>query len=321
MGSTKTEAPPGTAPTALTSSLELIGNTPMVELRRYEPGHRASIFAKIEWMTPGGSIKDRTALGMIRWAEENGHLKPGGTLVEPTAGNTGIGLALVGTQLGYKVILCIAEHYSIEKVKLVEALGGTVVRTPRDEGMKGAIDRAHEIAAHIPGAFVPQQFCNQGNPDIHEQTTGPEIWEQMEGRIDAVVVGVGSGGTFTGVARYLERMNPRILKVAVETNGSVLQGGSPGPHEVEGIGVSFIPDVLDLRLADEIIMVQDDDSFDAAKKLAVQEGLLAGGSAGGNAGAALQVAQRMGPGKRVVTVLCDTAERYLSKGRLGGPPP
>lgn len=316
LSSTKTGAPP-----TISSSLELIGRTPMVELRRFEPGDRAAIFAKIEWMTPGGSIKDRTALGMIRWAEEHGHLRPGGTLVEPTAGNTGIGLALVGTQMGYKVILCIAEHYSIEKVKLVEALGGTVVRTPKEEGMQGAIDRAHEIAREIPGAFVPQQFRNLGNPEIHEHTTGPEIWEQVEGRVDAVVIGVGSGGTFTGVARYLRRQNPNIRCVAVETNGSVLQGGEPGPHEVEGIGVSFIPEVLDLGLADEILMVQDDDSFDTAKKLAAQEGLLAGGSAGGNAWAALQVAKKLGPGKRVVTVLCDTAERYLSKGRLGGPPP
>jgi cysteine synthase A len=168
---------------------------------------------------------------------------------------------------------------------------------------------------------VPQQFRNLGNPEIHEHTTGPEIWEQLEGRVDAVVIGVGSGGTFTGVARYLRRQNPKIHCVAVETNGSVLQGGEPGPHEVEGIGVSFIPEVLDLELADEILMVHDDDSFDAAKKLAVQEGLLAGGSSGGNAWAALQVAKKLGPGKRVVTVLCDTAERYLSKGRLGGPPP
>lgn len=319
MSSTSTRAQP---PLVAASCLDLIGNTPMVELRGFAPeAERAAIFGKIEWTNPGGSVKDRTALGMLRWAEEHGHLRPGGTVVEPTAGNTGIGLALVGARLGYKVILCVCEHYSIEKVKLMEALGGTVVRTPSDLGMQGAIERAHDIAAEVPNSFVPQQFENVGNPEIHEHTTGPEIWQQMEGRVDAMVIGVGSGGTFTGVGRYLRRRNPDVLCIAVETNGSVLRGGKPGPHEVEGIGVSFVPDVLDLDLADDIVMVHDDDAFHTAKQLAARDGLLAGGSAGGNAWAALQVAKRLGPGKRVVTVLCDTAERYLSKGRLGGPPP
>ncbi|MCG8457075.1 MAG: cysteine synthase A [Holophagales bacterium] len=314
-------APDGSLRGCVGAVLALIGATPMVRLARLEPEGRGDLFAKVEWLTPGGSIKDRTALGMILWAEEQGLIRPGGTLVEPTAGNTGIGLALVGAQRGYKVILCVAEHYSIEKVRLMEALGGTVVRTPREEGMKGAIERARGIAAEIPGAFIPQQFQNAGNPEIHYRATGPEIWQQMEGRIDAVVIGVGSGGTFTGVARYLKEMDPAIRCVAVETNGSVLQGGQPGPHEVEGIGVSFLPEVLDLSLADEIVMVHDDDSFEVAKKLAAREGLLAGGSAGANTCAALRIARRLGPGTRVVTFLCDTAERYLSKGRLGGPPP
>ncbi|MEM6794896.1 MAG: cysteine synthase A [Acidobacteriota bacterium] len=303
------------------SVVDLIGETPILELKRFEPADRASLFAKLEWLSPGGSIKDRTGLGMILWAEEHGHLEPGGTIVEPTAGNTGIGLALVGAQRGYKVILCVAESYSIEKVKLMEALGGTVIRTPKEDGMTGAICRAQEVAAEIPGSFVPQQFENPGNPEIHELTTGPEIWRQMGGRVDAVVIGVGSGGSFTGVSRYLRRMNPRVLCVAVETNGSVLQGGAPGPHEVEGIGVSFVPEVFDGGLADEIVMIHDDESFATAKRLAAQEGLLVGGSSGGNCAAALRIARRLGPGKRVVTLMPDAAERYLSKGRLGGPPP
>jgi cysteine synthase A len=306
------------APAPVRSVLDLIGNTPMIELRRFAPEGRAAIFAKLEWFTPGGSVKDRTGLGMVLWAEEQGLLQKGGTLVEPTAGNTGIGIALVGAQRGYQVVLVVPEKYAIEKVKLMEALGGRVVRTPTADGIQGAIAKAKEIAAETPGAFVPQQFENPGNPRIHELTTGPEIWQQMEGKIDAAVIGVGSGGTFTGVARYLKARLPKVLCVAVETNGSVLQGGLPGPHEVEGIGTSFLPDVLDRGLMEEVIMVHDDDCFATAKQLAREEGLLVGGSSGGNCNAALQVARRLGPGKRVVTVFPDTAERYLSKGRLGG---
>jgi cysteine synthase A len=307
------------APAPVRSVLDLVGNTPMIELRRFAAeAPRAAIFAKLEWFTPGGSVKDRTALGMILWAEEQGLLRKGGTLVEPTAGNTGIGLALAGAQLGYQVVLVVPERYAIEKVKLMEALGGRVERTPADLGIQGAIARAKQIAAETPACFVPQQFENPGNPRIHELTTAPEIWEQMDGRIDAVVIGVGSGGTFTGVARYLKARLPKVLCVAVETNGSVLQGGPPGPHEVEGIGTSFLPPVLDQALMDEVIMVHDDDCFATAKQLARQEGLLVGGSSGGNGNAALQVARRLGPGKRVVTLFPDTAERYLSKGRLGG---
>lgn len=306
-------------PAPVDSVLELVGNTPMIELRRFAPGDRAAIFAKLEWLTPGGSIKDRTGLGMLLWAEEQGLLTPGGTLVEPTAGNTGIGLALAGRQRGYAVILVVPEKYAIEKVKLMQALGGRVVRTPTELGIQGAIAKAKEIAAEIPGAFVPQQFENPGNPRVHELTTGPEIWQQMGGRIDAAVIGVGSGGTFTGVSRYLKARLPGLLCVAVETNGSVLQGLPPGPHEVEGIGTSFIPQVLDQSLIDEVILVHDDDCFYTAAQLAYEEGLLVGGSSGGNGNAALQVARRLGPGKRVVTVFPDTAERYLSKGRMGGP--
>jgi cysteine synthase A len=308
------------APPVVRSVLELIGGTPMIELCRFAPEGRASLFAKIEWMTPGGSVKDRTGLGMILWAEEHGLLHPGATIVEPTAGNTGIGLALAGGQRGYGVVLVVPEGYAQEKVKLMEALGGKVLRTPKDLGMQGAIARARELAVELSGAYLTQQFENPGNPGFHELTTAMEIWEQMEGRIDAVVIGVGSGGTFTGVTRCLKRRLPSLFCVAVETNGSVLQGGLPGPHEVEGIGTSFIPKVLDRSLIDEVIMVHDDVCFATAKELAHAEGLLAGGSSGGNLHAALQIARRLGPGKRVVTLLPDAAERYLSKGRLGGPP-
>ena len=266
------------APPVVGSALDLIGRTPMVELSRVAPGERAAVLAKLEFLTPGGSVKDRLGLGLIESLERAGRLQPGGTLVEPTAGNTGIGLALVGAQRGYNVILCVPERFSMEKQFLMQALGGRVERTPDEEGMKGAIRRAHEIAAEIPGALVPQQFENQGNPDIHYQTTGPEIWEQLEGRVDAVAIGVGTGGTFTGVSRYLKEQNPEVHCVAVEPNGSILQGGEPGPHEVEGIGVSFIPGVLGLDLIDEIIMVHDDDSFATAALLARHEGLLVGGS-------------------------------------------
>ncbi|MEM8934362.1 MAG: cysteine synthase A [Acidobacteriota bacterium] len=314
------DSPTTLAPPLVHSVLDLIGGTPMIQLHRFERGRRADLFAKLEWFNPGGSIKDRTGLGMITWAEEQGLIQPGGTLVEPTAGNTGIGLALAGIQRGYKVILCVPEKYSIEKAKLMEALGATLIRTPTEDGIRGAIDRAREIADEIPGAFVPHQFSNPGNPSVHGSTTAPEIWAQLDGRIDAAVIGVGTGGTFSGVARYLKQHDPTIYCVAVETNGSVLQGGEPGPHEVEGIGTSFVPDTFHRDVCDEIVMVHDDDSFATAKRLAVSESLLVGGSSGGNAFAALQIARRLGPGKRVVTIFPDTAERYLSQGRLGGPP-
>lgn len=303
-------------PPVVGSAAELIGNTPMVELRRIAPENRAALFLKLEFLTPGGSVKDRLGVGLLDAAEDRGDLRPGGAVVEPTAGNTGIGLALVGIQRGYRVILCVPERFSREKQQLMEALGGTVVRTPNDEGMQGAIRRAHEIAAEIPGAYVPQQFENPGNPEIHYRTTGPEIWRQMEERIDAAVIGVGSGGTFSGVSRFLKERDPSILCIAVEPNGSILQGGEPGSHEVEGIGVSFIPGVLRRDLMDEVIMVQDDDSFATVRELARREGLLVGGSSGANVHAALAVARRLGPGKRVVTVAPDAAERYLSKGHL-----
>lgn len=308
------------SPGVVDSVLDLIGETPMLRLRRFEPAGRGELFVKVEWLSPGGSIKDRAALGMVDWAEAQGHLEPGGTIIEATAGNTGIGLALVGAQRGYRVILVVPHGYAEEKVRLMQALGATVDRTPKSEGIQGALAHARALAAELPGAYVPMQWENPGNPAIHARTTAEEIWRQLEGRIDAAVIGVGTGGTFSGIARRLKEKDPRIHCVAVETNGSVLQGGEPGPHEVEGIGTSFVPENFDAACADEIVMVHDDDSFATAKRLAAVEGLLVAGSSGANVFAALGVARALGPTSRVVTVLCDSAERYLSKGRLGGPP-
>lgn len=302
--------------TVANSALELIGNTPMVRFGRYCPKDSAELWAKCEFLSPGGSVKDRLGMGMILEAEKAGLLRPGGTIIEPTAGNTGIGLALVGVARGYRVILCVPEKYSIEKQKVMAALGGTVVTTSNDEGIKGAIARAHQLAAEIPGAYVPQQFANPSNPKVHYETTGPEIWEQMEGRVDAIVIGCGSTGTFVGVGRFLTEKIPSILRVAVEPQGSILGGGESGPHKVEGIGLSFWPEVLDRSLIDEVITIDDAEAFASVKEIARTEGLLVGGSSGANAAAARRIARRLGPGKRVVTLLPDSAERYLSQGIL-----
>ncbi|HEV8267650.1 MAG TPA: cysteine synthase A [Thermoanaerobaculia bacterium] len=298
------------------SALDLIGNTPMVRLRRFTGAGAAEILAKCEFLNPGGSVKDRLGLGMILEAEKQGKLREGSTIIEPTAGNTGVGLALVGAAKGYRVILCVPQKYSVEKQKLMAALGGTVVTTSNEEGMQGAIRKAHELAAEIPGAYVPQQFSNPSNPKTHYETTGPEIWEQTEGRLDAVVIGCGSTGTFVGVARFLSERLPNLLRVAVEPQGSILGGGPCGSHKVEGIGLSFLPEVLDRSLIDEVIMIDDAEAFSTVKELARTEGLLVGGSSGANAAAARRIARRLGPGKRVVTLLPDPAERYLSKGIL-----
>ena len=292
--------------------LDLVGNTPMLRLRHIGDG---SIFVKLEFLSPGGSVKDRIGVGMIERAERAGNLKKGGTIIEPTAGNTGIGLALAGVRMGYRVILCVPENFSVEKREVMKALGGEVVLTPKDGGMKAAIAKAQELSQTIPGAYVPQQFENPFNTESHYATTGPEIWEQMDGRIDAWVAGAGTGGTFTGVAKYFKERDPKILCVVVEPQGSILKGGEAGPHEVEGIGASAsIPPVLDLSLADDIIQVYDTPAFSMVRRIAEEEGLLGGSSAGCNVHAALEVAQRLGPGKRVVTLIPDAAERYMSKG-------
>ena len=292
---------------------QLVGDTPILQLKRLVPANSADVFVKLEYLNPGGSVKDRAAIGIIRRAEEEGKLGPGGIIVEATAGNTGIGLALIGVNRGYKVALFVPENFSEEKVMIMRALGAEVTRTPDDEGMAGAIRRAQELTARDPKAFMAAQFENPANPDYHYETTAQEMFEQMEGRIDAVTIGAGTAGTFTGVARFLKERLPNVLAYAVETEGSVLGGGPPGKHKVEGIGTSFIPKNFDPLVCDGVVMVTDPEAFDMVKQLAAQEGVLAGSSAGANVFAALRVARQLGPGKRVVTLIPDSAERYLSK--------
>jgi cysteine synthase A len=297
---------------------QLVGETPTLQLKRLVPAGSADVFAKLEYLNPGGSVKDRAAIGIIGRAEQEGKLTAGGTIVEATAGNTGIGLALIGVNRGYKVKLFVPERFSEEKVKIMRALGAEVFRTPDAEGMLGAIRQAKELVATDPTAFMAGQFENQANPDYHYETTAHEIFEQMEGKIDAVVLGCGTSGTFTGVARFLKDNLRGVLAFAVETQGSVLGGGPPGPHKVEGIGASFIPKTFDPSVCDGVIMVTDKDAFETVKQLAAREGVLAGSSGGAAVFASLEVAKRLGPGKRLVTVIPDSAERYLSKGIFEG---
>jgi cysteine synthase A len=297
---------------------ELMGQTPLLHLRRLATVQMADVYAKLEFLNPGGSVKDRAALGMVLDAEKRGLLHPGSTIVEATAGNTGVGLALVGVNRGYKVVLFVPEGFAEEKCMLMRGFGATVVRTPEAEGIRGAIREAQALAKDDANVFAALQFENPANPKFHYDTTAQELWEQMEGRIDAFVAGVGTGGTFSGVAKLLKEKNPRTLTVAVETEGPVLQGGEPGPHKVEGIGVSFIPETFDRDVADEIMQVTDADAFAMVKRLAAEEGVLAGSSAGAMVHAALEVARRLGAGKRVATIVPDSAERYLSKDIFEG---
>jgi cysteine synthase len=292
---------------------KLVGGTPILQLKRLVPVGAADVFAKLEYLNPGGSVKDRAAIGIIRRAEEDGLLKPGGTIVEATAGNTGIGLALIGVNRGYKVVLFVPERFSEEKVMIMRALGAEVIRTPDAEGMQGAIKRANELVERNSDAFMAGQFQNPANPEFHYETTAQEIFEQMESRIDAIVIGAGTAGTFTGVARFLKERLPKVLAYAVETQGSVLGGGPPGQHKVEGIGASFIPKNFDRSVCDGVIMVTDPNAFGMVKQLAACEGVLSGSSGGANVFATLKVAQKLGAGKRVVTMIPDSAERYLSK--------
>jgi cysteine synthase len=292
---------------------QLVGETPLLRLKHIASHSTAEIYAKLEYLNPGGSVKDRAAIGMVERAERQGRLRPGGTIVEATAGNTGIGLALIGVNRGYRVVLFVPQRFSEEKVMIMCALGAEVTRTPDEEGMQGAIKRANELAARDPAAFLASQFENPANPDYHYETTASEIFEQMDGRIDAVVIGAGTSGTFTGVARYLKERLPKVLACAVEPQGSILGGGKAGTHKVEGIGASFIPKNFDRTVCDEVITVSDPDAFDMVRQLARHEGVLSGSSGGANVVASLQVARRLGSGKRVVTVIPDSAERYLSK--------
>jgi cysteine synthase A len=292
---------------------QLVGHTPMLQLARVVPVASAAVFAKLEFLNPGGSIKDRAALGMILDAEARGLLRSGSTILEATAGNTGVGLALIGVNRGYKVKLFVPEGFAEEKCILMRGFGAEVERTPEAEGMAGAIRRAEQAAAQIPGSFTALQFSNQANPQFHHDTTATEIWEQMEGRVDGFVAGVGTGGTFSGVARFLKEQNPTVVTVAVETEGSILQGGAPGKHRVEGIGVHFVPRTFHRDVCDRVAMVSDEDAFTMVKRLAAEEGLVAGSSAGAAVFAACELARELGAGKRIAMIIPDSAERYLSK--------
>ena len=297
---------------------DLVGETPLLHLRRIVPPGSADVFAKLEYLNPGGSVKDRAAIGIISRAEEQGLLREGSTIVEATAGNTGVGLALIGVSRGYRVALFVPEKFSQEKVMLMRALGAEVTRTPDAEGMEGAIRQARELAARTPNSFLAGQFENIANPDYHYQTTAHEMFEQMEGRIDAVVIGAGTGGTFTGVARFIKERIPNALAIAVEPHGSILGGGAKAEYKIEGIGASFFPKTFDGSLADEIFMVHDPQAFATVAELARKEGVFSGSSGGANVYAAIQIARRLGAGKRVITIIPDSAERYLSKGVFDG---
>jgi cysteine synthase len=295
------------------SILELIGNTPIVKLRNIVDEDSADVFVKLEWYNPGGSVKDRIALSMIEDAEKTGKIQPGGTIVEPTSGNTGIGLALVAAAKGYKAILVMPDTMSIERRNLLRAYGAELVLTPGAEGMKGAIKKATEILEQNPTYFMPQQFDNPANPKIHRETTGREIVQQMEGKLDAFIAGVGTGGTVTGVGEVIKKEIPGVRLIAVEPAASpVLSGGQPGPHKLQGIGAGFVPKVLNTEILDRIITVENETAFETARRLAKEEGLLVGISTGANVYAALQVAKELGKGKRVLTVSPSNGERYLS---------
>jgi cysteine synthase A len=292
---------------------QLVGSTPMLQLTRVAPGGAAAVYAKLEFLNPGGSIKDRAALGMILDAEARGLLHPGSTIIEATAGNTGVGLALIGVNRGYTVKLFVPEGFAEEKCILMRGFGAEVTRTPEDEGMAGAIKRARAAGAAIAGSFTALQFENQANPKFHHETTAVEIWEQMEGRVDGFVAGVGTGGTFSGVARFLKERNPAVVNVAVETEGSILQGGEPGKHKVEGIGVHFVPKTFHRDVCDRVATVTDIDAFAMVKRLAAEEGLVGGSSSGAAVFAAVELARELGSGKRIAVIIPDSAERYLSK--------
>ena len=293
--------------------LAVVGRTPLVELRHFARG-AARIFAKLEAFNPGGSVKDRIALAMVDDAEARGLLKPGGTIVEATSGNTGVALAMVAAARRYRCVIVMPEGYGHVKARLMRSAGAEVVRTPADAMMTGAVARARQIADDTPGAFVPDQFHNAVNPETHYRTTGPEISAAVGGPIDAWVAGVGTTGTFVGVARHLTEIRPGILRVAVEPQGSILGGGPPGPHEVEGIGLSKIWPILDRSLIDEVLEIRDKEAFDTCRQLAREEGLFVGGSSGAAAAGALRIAERLGAGKTVVTLFPDGAERYPDQG-------
>ena len=295
---------------------ELVGNTPLLRLNRIEKQHQlsAALFAKLEYLNPAGSAKDRVSLSLIQDAEERGLLQPGGTIIEPTSGNTGIGLACVAAARGYRVILTMPDTMSAERRTMLAAYGAQLVLTPGALGMQGAVDKAKELSASIPGSFIPDQFNNPANPLAHYRTTGPEIWRDTEGKVDILVASVGTGGTLSGTGRYLKEQNPALQVVAVEPDASpLLSGGQAGPHQIQGIGANFIPATLDRSIYDQVIRVKDADAFQAGRNIVGTEGILVGISSGAALWAAIQLArQPEHAGKTIVVVLPDSGDRYLS---------
>jgi O-acetylserine dependent cystathionine beta-synthase len=290
---------------------ELIGNTPMLQLQSFaSPAH---ILAKLEFYNPGGSVKDRLGVALIREGERTGQLQPGGTIIEPTAGNTGIGLALAAVGLDYNVICVVPEKFSQEKQEIMRALGAKVVNTPSEEGIAGAVAEAKRLKAEIPNSYIPHQFANPANPQIHYETTAAEIWYQTDGKIDVFVAGAGSSGTYMGVARFLKEKNAAIRTVIVEPQGSIIAGGEPGSHKTEGIGMEFFPPFFDHSLIDEVYTISDEDAFTMVNTLARQEGLLVGSSAGAACVAAVAEAKKAPAGANVVVLFADSSDRYLSK--------
>jgi cystathionine beta-synthase (O-acetyl-L-serine) len=292
---------------------ELIGHTPMMEITQFSVPKGVRLFAKLEFMNPGGSVKDRLGMELLECALSSGQLKPGGTVIEPTAGNTGIGLALAAINKGINVCFVIPEKFSIEKQELMKALGAKIIHTPTSEGIKGAIKKTKELLIEIPNSFSPSQFSNPDNPNTYYKTLGPEIWNDLDGKVDIFVAGAGTGGTFMGTARYLKEKNPDVKTVIVEPEGSILNGGESGPHKTEGIGMEFLPDYMDPSYFNSIHTVTDVDAFNRVAELAKKEGLLVGSSSGAALHASLIEAQSAKDGDIIVTVFADSSERYLSK--------
>ncbi|MFA1819902.1 PLP-dependent cysteine synthase family protein [Virgibacillus oceani] len=295
------------------STHELIGDTPLLEITKFSIPEGVRLFAKLEFFNPGGSVKDRLGVALIEDALARGVLKDGGTIIEPTAGNTGIGLALAALDKDLSVIFCVPEHFSQEKQMIMKALGAKIVHTPKNQGMVGAIEKAKELVSEIPNSYTPHQFQNAANPETYFRTIAPEIWNDLDGHVDVFIAGAGSGGTFTGSAKYFKQKHPHVKTVIVEPEGSIIAGGEPGPHRTEGIGMEFLPEYMEPDHMDEIHTVSDNDAFRLVKELAEKEGLLVGSSSGSAMFAALEEAKAAQPGTNIVTIFPDGSDRYLSK--------